>query len=72
MPAPLFPTLLSAIAFKPCAKETPGAYALRNTRGGAQISGTAFLKNYQIPFAGQTRAYPAVWNSEQSMLIISL
>ena len=57
------------IAFKPCPKETAGAYNLREVKGQGQVSGIAFLKNYGIDHA-QTRSCPATW--ENGMLIISL
>lgn len=66
----LFDKDTNRIAFKPCAKKTPGAYALRTVRGQGQVSGIAFLKNFQIPFGDASRAYPAKW--ENGMLIISL
>ena len=58
------------IAFKPCAKETSGAYALRSVKGGGQVSGTAFLKFNSIPFSDASRSYPATW--QDGLLIISL
>jgi hypothetical protein len=57
------------IAFKPCSKETAGAYALRSVKGGGQVSGSAFLKNYGIDHS-QTRSCPATW--QDGLLIISL
>jgi hypothetical protein len=58
------------IAFKPCGKEAPNAYEIRSIKGTGQLSGSAFLKFYQIPFGNPTRSLPAVWQDE--MLIISL
>jgi len=58
------------IAFKPCSKEAQGAYALRTTRGIAQISGTSFLKTYGVAYSDATRSYPATW--QDGLLIISL
>lgn len=60
------------IAFKPSTKSADGAYIIRIKKGIGQISGTSFLKNYKIRYEDQTRSYPAVWNTEQNMLIISL
>ena len=47
-------------------------HTLRNQKGIGQISGTSFLKTYGIAYSDQTRSYPAVWNSEQGMLIVNL
>lgn len=58
------------IAFKPCSKETPGAYEMRTTKGGGQVSGTAFLKYHGVSFADMTRSLPAAW--QDGLLIISL
>lgn len=66
----MFDKETNRIAFKPCPKEAPGAYALREVKGQGQLSGMAFLKHYGIQYADATRAYPATW--ENGMLIISL
>ncbi len=68
----LFDIETNRIAFKPCSKTSEGAYALRTIKGIGQISGTSFLKNYKIPYGTETRSYPAVWNTEQGMLIVNL
>ena len=68
----LFDKDTNRIAFKPCSKEAPGAYTLRNQKGIGQVSGTSFLKTYGIAYSDATRSYPAVWNSEQGMLIVNL
>lgn len=60
------------VAFKPCGSDTKGAYRLRTVKGIGQVSGGSFLKFYNIPHGEKTRSYPAVWNSEQGMLIINL
>ena len=60
------------IAFKPCRKNAPGAFPLRITKTAAQVSGTSFLKNYEIPYREQSRKYDAEWDNEQKMLIIKL
>lgn len=60
----------SRIAYKPYSKETPGAYEMRTSKGGGQVSGTAFRKYHGVSFADMTRSLPAVW--QDGMLIISL
>lgn len=65
----LFDKDTNRIAFKPCPKETPGAYTLRTQKGIGHISGTAFLKHCGIAHP-ETRALPAIW--ENGLLIISL
>lgn len=60
------------IGFKPCRKDKTGAYKLRESKGGAQVSGMAFLKHYQIPYKDSTHSYPAHWDSDKKMLIIDL
>ncbi len=68
----LFDKEKNKIGFKPCTKKTEGAYQLRESKGGAQISGMAFLRHYQIPYKDKTRSYPAHWDEQQKMLIIDL
>ena len=68
----LFDKETNRIGFKPSGKGKPGAYKLRESKGGSQISGMAFLKHYQIPYKSGTRSYPASWDDEQKMLIIDL
>lgn len=60
------------IGFKPCDKETQGAYKLRENKGVGQISGMAFLKYYQIEYTSKTRAFPASFDDKEHMLIINL
>ncbi len=66
----LFDKETNRIAFKPCNKEAAGAYALRNTRSGAQISGTAFLGAYSIPYSEASRSFSITW--QDNLLIICL
>jgi hypothetical protein len=66
----LFDRETQRIAFKPCTPETQGAYIIRENNGTGQISGTSFLKTYDIAYSEATRAYPATW--ENGLLIISL
>jgi hypothetical protein len=68
----LFDKETNRIAFKPCRKTDQGAFKLREIKGLGQVSGVAFLKTYSIPFGTETISYPAVWNTEQQMLIINL
>ncbi len=60
------------IGFKSCSKNEPGAYTLRKSKGGSQLSGMAFLKHFQIPYKNKTTAYTAAWDSKLKMLIITL
>jgi hypothetical protein len=60
------------IAFKPCAKDAAGAFSLRLIKGIGQVSGTSFMKCHGIPFGGESRSFPAVWDDASGMLIISL
>jgi hypothetical protein len=60
------------IGFKPCDKGEPGAYKLRTGKGGAQLSGMAFLKHFQIPYKTKTTAFTASWDNKLKMLVISL
>ena len=68
----LFDRETNRIAFKPCSKETEGAYTLRDANGIGAVSGGSFLKFCGLSVPQETRSYPAQWEPEQGMLIISL
>jgi hypothetical protein len=68
----MFDAETNRIAFKPAKKEEQGAYQLRGQKGALQISGLAFLKNYNIPHKEGTKSYPASWSDELGMLIVQL
>ena len=60
------------IGFKPCRKNSPGAYTLREARGIGQLSGLSFLKHYGIPFGGKSVSHSAEWDAKEKMLVIKL
>ena len=60
------------IAFKPAQKGEAGAYTLRHMKGLAQVSGVAFLNNYEINYKEQSISYPVTWSDEAGMLILQL
>ena len=60
------------IGFKPCRKNSPGAFPLRITKTAGQVSGTSFLKNYEIPFRDGSKKYEAQWDEAEKMLVIQL
>lgn len=68
----LFDKDTNRIGFKPCNKDTVGAYKLRENKGVGQISGMAFLKYYGIEYSSKTRAFPATFDDKLKMLIINL
>jgi hypothetical protein len=61
------------IGIKPVAKDAEHAYAFRQGKpgGGGQISGSAFLKHYDIAHA-KTKAYPAEWDEIAGAVVIKL
>ena len=63
----------SLMGFKFSIQKEVGSYRIikyRNDRFGT-LSGTAFLKYYDIPYP-VTTAYSAEWNAQEKMLIINL
>jgi hypothetical protein len=60
------------IGLKPARKSNKEAYNLRVLKGSGQVSGRAFLNHFSIPFGEKSCRYPASWNDEKGMLVISI
>ncbi|MCF7847771.1 MAG: hypothetical protein K9M45_02885 [Kiritimatiellales bacterium] len=67
----LFDPDTGRIGIKPVAKGAEHAYTFRQGKAGGQISGSAFLKHYDIAHA-KTKAYPADWDAQAEAVVISL
>ena len=68
----MFDPNTNRIAFKPAKKNEAGAYHLRIVKGLAQISGTAFMKNYGISYKDKSKSYSVFWSDELGMLVLQL
>ena len=68
----LFDKETNRVAFKPCDKNTQGAYKLRDNKGVGQISGMAFLKHYRIEYKDKTRSFPAAFDEKRQIMVINL